>query len=76
MLRKYLTNTLKGFPLKYFSTTLQTGGVKKTFGGLKDQDRIYTNLYRDGDPFIDGALKRVSTYHNIRETGIKLRIFY
>ena len=32
------------------------------YGGLKDQDRIFTNLYRDGDPFIDGALKRGDWY--------------
>jgi len=32
---------------------------EKTYGGLKDSDRIFTNLYRDGDPFIKGALKRV-----------------
>lgn len=36
-----------------FSSTERT-----SFGGLKDQDRIFTNLYRDGDPFIEGALKR------------------
>ncbi|CAI2368267.1 unnamed protein product [Moneuplotes crassus] len=30
----------------------------RTYGNLQDQDRIFTNLYRDGDPFIDGALKR------------------
>ena len=28
-------------------------------GVLEDKDRIFTNLYRDGDPFIQGALKRV-----------------
>jgi hypothetical protein len=39
-------------PIMQFST-------KKTYGGLKDQDRIFTNLYKDGDPFIEGALKRV-----------------
>lgn len=33
---------------------------EKTYGGLKDSDRIFTNLYRDGDPFIQGALKRVT----------------
>ena len=27
-------------------------------GGLKDQDRIFTNVYKDGDPFLVGALKR------------------
>lgn len=30
-----------------------------SYGNLKDQDRIFTNLYRDNDPYIDGALKRV-----------------
>lgn len=30
----------------------------KTHGGLKDQDRIFTNVYCDEDPFIKGALKR------------------
>jgi len=32
----------------------------KTYGNLKDQDRIFTNVYRDDDPFIKGALKRVT----------------
>jgi hypothetical protein len=49
---------------KYFTgvtttSNIQQSGVKKTFGGLKDSDRIFTNVYRDGDPFIEGALKRV-----------------
>ena len=51
---------------KFPFTTLTpstTGGVStpppKKHGGLKDSDRIFTNLYRDGDPFIEGALKRV-----------------
>jgi len=30
----------------------------KTHGNLQDQDRIFTNLYMDGDPFIAGAIKR------------------
>eukprot|EP00344_Euplotes_crassus_P005829 CAMPEP_0196999428 /NCGR_PEP_ID=MMETSP1380-20130617/4605_1 /TAXON_ID=5936 /ORGANISM="Euplotes crassus, Strain CT5" /LENGTH=448 /DNA_ID=CAMNT_0042416351 /DNA_START=70 /DNA_END=1416 /DNA_ORIENTATION=- len=34
----------------------------RTYGNLQDQDRIFTNLYRDGDPFIDGALKRGDWY--------------
>lgn len=32
---------------------------KKTHGGLSDADRIFTNVYRDGDPFVEGAIKRV-----------------
>lgn len=35
-----------------------TGG-KRVYGGLKDQDRIFTNLYKDGDVGVQGALKRV-----------------
>jgi NADH dehydrogenase (ubiquinone) flavoprotein 1 len=27
-------------------------------GGLKDADRIFTNLYNDGDRYLKGALKR------------------
>jgi hypothetical protein len=34
--------------------------AKRQYGGLKDYDRIFTNLYKDDNSFIDGALKRVS----------------
>lgn len=30
------------------------------YGNLKDSDRIFTNVYKDGDPYINGALKRVT----------------
>ena len=30
----------------------------RSYGNLSDQDRIFTNLYKDGDPFIKGAEKR------------------
>ena len=36
----------------------QVTETKTTHGNLKDSDRIFTNLYRDGDPFIEGAMKR------------------
>lgn len=32
--------------------------TKKVHGNLSDQDRIFTNLYNDGDPYMSGALKR------------------
>jgi hypothetical protein len=44
---------------RFFNVNVPSSTQKKTYGGLKDQDRIFTNLYRDGDPFIEGALKRV-----------------
>jgi NADH dehydrogenase (ubiquinone) flavoprotein 1 len=31
----------------------------KTYGNLKDADRIFTNVYKDSDPYIKGALRRV-----------------
>jgi len=33
---------------------------KRSFahGNLQDQDRIFTNVYKDNDPFIEGAMKR------------------
>jgi hypothetical protein len=45
---------------------------------LKDSDRIFTNVYRDGDPFIEGALKRVRIKNNNfpRVIGTKQKIFY
>jgi hypothetical protein len=51
--------------LKSFTTLTQTNQPnvqappKKVHGNLKDSDRIFTNVYRDGDPFIEGAIKRV-----------------
>ena len=38
----------------------------RAYGGISDQDRIFTNLYKDGDPFIDGALKR-GDWHNTKD---------
>ncbi len=39
--------------LKRFASTT------KTYGNLKDSDRIFTNVYKDTDPYIKGALRRV-----------------
>jgi NADH dehydrogenase (ubiquinone) flavoprotein 1 len=37
----------------------------RSYGNLKDQDRIFTNLYKDESPWIDGALKR-GDWHNTK----------
>lgn len=39
-----------------FSADVQTH--TQVYGGLKDQDRIFTNIYGEKDPFIEGAMKR------------------
>jgi len=48
---------------KYFSSTAPPASTeKKSFGGLKDRDRIFTNLYGELDWGLDGALKRGDWY--------------
>lgn len=55
MISKFLKHQ---FTKRYFSTTIAK--VKTSYGNLSDADRIFTNVYRDGDPFIEGAMKRVN----------------
>ena len=45
--------------------TRAANNLRFLYGGLKDSDRIFTNVYRDGDPFINGALKRVKLYSDL-----------
>lgn len=60
MMQKFSSNIRKGLltpPSKklhilYFIDYLammQFSTGKRTYGNLKDQDRIFTNLYKDGD---------------------------
>lgn len=39
---------------------------QRTYGGLKDQDRIFTNIYGEEDPYLKGALKR-GVWHQTKE---------
>ncbi|KAF4362777.1 hypothetical protein F8388_022434 [Cannabis sativa] len=43
---------------------------KTHFGGLKDEDRIFTNLYGLHDPFLKGAMKR-GDWHRTKDLVIK-----
>lgn len=52
----------------FADTTVQP--TKRSYGGLKDSDRIFTNVYRDGDPYIEGALKRVNLIYTIKIKNI------
>ena len=54
-------NGLSFYTLTAGATTGVATPAPRKHGGLKDSDRIFTNLYRDGDPFVEGALKRVRT---------------
>uniref|UniRef100_Q1M169 NADH dehydrogenase [ubiquinone] flavoprotein 1, mitochondrial n=1 Tax=Euplotes sp. BB-2004 TaxID=291624 RepID=Q1M169_9SPIT len=56
MFSKYLLSNRASLTRNMFRFTKMS--FSRTYGNLQDQDRIFTNLYRDGDPFIDGALKR------------------
>jgi hypothetical protein len=50
------------FAAKNFSAGNTVQPTKRVHGGLKDQDRIFTNVYCDTDPFVEGALKRVKIF--------------
>jgi hypothetical protein len=56
MLTKRLISTVKATTT---GSRLSKTFAERTYGNLKNSDRIFTNLYRDGSPWIDGALKRV-----------------
>ena len=79
-----LVNTCKTLGLinlsaKNFSAGNTVQPIKRVHGGLKDQDRIFTNVYCDTTPFIEGALKRVKIFkltNFFREIGIKLKILF
>ena len=53
---------LLNFSAKNFSAGNTVQPTKRVHGGLKDQDRIFTNVYCDTDPFVEGALKRVKIF--------------
>jgi hypothetical protein len=57
--RTSLAKSTMGLFNKQIRTFADVQETKRSHGGLKDQDRIFTNVYRDGDPFIEGAIKRV-----------------
>ena len=67
MLSKLFKHTSTGFLFSrmglsrssFFNFSTEIRAEKTSYGGLKDQDRIFTNLYRDQDPLLKGALKRV-----------------
>ena len=43
---------------------------KTHFGGLKDEDRIFTNLYGLHDPFLKGSMKR-GDWHRTKDLVLK-----
>lgn len=66
---EFLTSVRCHFCLEYGVSTKGRAASKQVgrpystgtrqYGGLKDSDRIFTNLYNDESPYLDGALKRV-----------------
>jgi len=53
-----------------FSTQNPQLAEKTSYGGLKDEDRIFTNLYCQGDPFIKGAMAR-GDWHRTKDLVLK-----
>jgi len=61
-LRPTLVQSANFKGLSNFATIQNTPSVSRTYGGLKDQDRIFTNLYSRHDFRLKGALKRGDWY--------------
>merc|ERR1712071_553565 len=59
--------TLSAVSARFNSTAPQT---KTTYGPLKDEDRIFTNLYGRHDWRVDGAIKR-GDWHKTKEILLK-----
>ncbi|CAB4482721.1 NADH-ubiquinone oxidoreductase 51 kDa subunit mitochondrial precursor [Rhizophagus irregularis] len=53
-----------------FATVQSETPVSRTYGGLKDQDRIFTNLYSRHDFGLEGAKKR-GDWHKTKEILLK-----
>jgi hypothetical protein len=47
--------------VRHYAVDNATDG--RSYGGLKDEDRIFTNLYGKHDPFLKGAMKRGDWYN-------------
>ncbi len=79
MLSKIFTSAISKGKLQAPFVRYFAAEAKTSFGNLKDQDRIFTNLYGDGDPYINGALKRVlinSINGSPKSHDISLKSFY
>jgi len=50
--------------------TVQEGAPKRTYGGLKDQDRIFQNLYGRYPPDLKHA-KKMGDWHKTKEILLK-----
>lgn len=50
--------------------TVQDGAPKRTYGGLKDQDRIFQNLYSRYPPDLKHA-KKMGDWHKTKEILLK-----
>ena len=56
--------TARGF------ATVQEGAPKRTYGGLKDQDRIFQNLYGRYPPDLKSA-RKMGDWHKTKEILLK-----
>jgi len=72
MLRKVVEGALLRPGRQVASNALRAFSTERTYGNLKDQDRIFTNLYGKHDPFLSGAMKR-GDWHRTKDLIVKGR---
>lgn len=66
MLRRALSTSIPAARQPLASVVLRFYSTERSYGNLKDSDRIFTNLYNDGDFGLKGALKR-GDWHKTKE---------
>jgi len=66
-MKSIFKNSFRNSSIRFFSAEAAPQkkpepAKKRSYGNISDQDRIFTNIYKDEDPFIKGALKRGDWY--------------
>lgn len=61
MIARGLTTLFRTAGVKGQARNLGKAFSERTHGNLADSDRIFTNLYNDTSPWVDDAMRRVSS---------------
>jgi NADH dehydrogenase (ubiquinone) flavoprotein 1 len=67
---KALSRALPSSCVRTFATVQDSAPPKRTYGGLRDQDRIFQNLYSRYPPDLKSA-KKMGDWHKTKEIILK-----
>lgn len=85
MFTRFLSKSLKSTapksskspPIRLLTTPLviRCFSEARVYGGLKDEDRIFVNIYGDGDVGLEGAKNRVSFHPKLGSADMVIWTF-